>query len=167
ALLPAGLRHSNRAARGQLPAVRTVAGGVGGAAHRRACGRRHRCGDPCRGPAHGGRRPAAGRRAAERRPHRRARGRHGAGAGAEGARGLEALRMNEAATMLRARLALVRRELGDPWPAMDEESLLESLETWLAPQLGARTRALTGIDVAGGLRHLLPWPEAADLAHLA
>ncbi|HLQ80654.1 MAG TPA: ATP-dependent helicase HrpB [Brachybacterium sp.] len=82
-------------------------------------------------------------------------------------RGLEALRMNEAATMLRARLALVRRELGDPWPAMDEESLLESLETWLAPQLGARARALTGIDVAGGLRHLLPWPEAADLAHLA
>src|SRR5699024_5024371 len=77
------------------------------------------------------------------------------------------LRMNEAATMLRARLALVRRELGDPWPAMDEESLLESLETWLAPQLGARARALTGIDVAGGLRHLLPWPEAADLAHLA
>src|SRR5699024_7269803 len=33
--------------------------------------------------------------------------------------------------------------------------------------LGARARALTGIDVAGGLRHLLPWPEAADLAHLA
>src|SRR5699024_4744271 len=82
----AGLRHSGRAARGQLPAVRTVAGGVGGAARRRACGRRHRCGDPCRGPAHGGRRTAAGRRAAERRPHRRARGRYGAGAGAEGAR---------------------------------------------------------------------------------
>src|SRR5699024_2519264 len=82
-------------------------------------------------------------------------------------RGLEALRMNEAATMLRARLALVRRELGDPWPAMDEESLLESLETGLAPQLGARRRALTGLDVAGGLRHPRPWPEAADLAPLA
>src|SRR5699024_2207426 len=47
-------------------------------------------------------------------------------------RGLEALGMNEAATALRARLALIRRELGDPWPAMDEEALLESLETWLA-----------------------------------
>src|SRR5699024_9039054 len=141
ALLPAGLRHSGRAARGQLPAVRTVAGGVGGAARRRACGRRHRCGDPCRGPAHGGRRTAAGRRAAERRPHRRARGRHGAGAGAEGAR------------RDRAVLHPGARDRGG--------------HRARGARGGARARALTGIDVAGGLRHLLPWPEAADLAHLA
>ncbi|MGO1407233.1 MAG: ATP-dependent helicase HrpB [Brachybacterium sp.] len=87
--------------------------------------------------------------------------------GAVRSRGLEALAMNEAATALRSRLGLIRRELGDPWPAMDEASLLSSLETWLAPQLTARTTTLSGIDVTGGLRHLLPWPEASELANLA
>src|SRR5699024_299765 len=82
-------------------------------------------------------------------------------------RGLEARGMNEAATALRARLALIRRERGDPWPAMDEEALLEAPATWLAPQLSGRSTARSGIAVAGGLRHLLPWPEAADLAPLA
>src|SRR5699024_6587286 len=82
-------------------------------------------------------------------------------------RGLEALAMNRAATALRARLALIHRELGAPWPAMDEASLLAAPETWLAPQLGPRTTTLAGIDVTGGLRHLLPWPEAAELAELA
>ncbi|MGO2362288.1 MAG: ATP-dependent helicase C-terminal domain-containing protein, partial [Brachybacterium tyrofermentans] len=78
-------------------------------------------------------------------------------------RGLAALSANDAARSLRARLALVRRELGDPWPAMDEDSLLATLETWLAPQLSARTTQLSSVDVTGGLRHLLPWPEASEL----
>ncbi|WP_114853368.1 ATP-dependent helicase HrpB [Brachybacterium sp. YJGR34] len=78
-------------------------------------------------------------------------------------RGLDALSPTEGARELRSRLALVRRELGAPWPAMDEVSLLDGLETWLAPQLSARTTRLERIDVAGGLRHLLPWPEAAEL----
>lgn len=82
------------------------------------------------------------------------------------ARGLAGLAMNEPATALRARLGLVHRELGEPWPAMDEASLLERLETWLAPQLSARTTKLSGIDVTGGLRLLLPWPEASELAEL-
>ncbi|GAA4529359.1 ATP-dependent helicase HrpB [Brachybacterium paraconglomeratum] len=82
------------------------------------------------------------------------------------ARGLAGLAMNEPATALRARLGLVHRELGAPWPAMDEASLLERLENWLAPQLSARTTKLSGIDVTGGLRLLLPWPEASELAEL-
>ena len=82
------------------------------------------------------------------------------------ARGLAGLAMNEPATALRARLGLVHRELGAPWPAMDEASLLETLETWLAPQLSARTTTLSGIDVTGGLRLLLPWPEASELSEL-
>ncbi|MGP9682960.1 MULTISPECIES: ATP-dependent helicase HrpB [unclassified Brachybacterium] len=81
--------------------------------------------------------------------------------------GLDALSANDAARSLRARLALVRRELGDPWPAMDEASLLDTLETWLAPQLSARTTQLSAVDVTGGLRHLLPWPEASELDALA
>ncbi|MGO1391346.1 ATP-dependent helicase HrpB [Brachybacterium alimentarium] len=82
-------------------------------------------------------------------------------------RGLDALPANDTARSLRARLALVHRELGAPWPAMDEASLLSTMETWLAPQLSARTTHLTSVDVAGGLRHLLPWPEAAELDALA
>ena len=78
-------------------------------------------------------------------------------------RGLEALTWSEAATAFRSRLALVRRELGDPWPAMDEQSLLDSLDLWLAPQLSARTARLDRIDLLGALRSLLPWPEASEL----
>ena len=81
-------------------------------------------------------------------------------------RGLEALGMHDAARELRARLALVHRELGAPWPAMDEAALLEEAETWLAPQLSARTTRLDRIDVTAGLRLLLPWPEAAALEEL-
>ncbi|HEX7351079.1 ATP-dependent helicase HrpB [Brachybacterium sp.] len=81
-------------------------------------------------------------------------------------RGLAALEMHESAAALRARLALVHREIGAPWPAMDEASLLDSLEAWLAPQLSARTTRLSSVDVTGGLRLLLPWPEAAELAEL-
>ena len=78
-------------------------------------------------------------------------------------RGLEALTWSEAATAFRSRLALVCRELGDPWPAMDEQSLLDSLDLWLAPQLSARTARLDRIDLVGALRSLLPWPEASEL----
>jgi ATP-dependent helicase HrpB len=78
-------------------------------------------------------------------------------------RGLEALTWTDAATVLRSRLALVRRELGGPWPAMDEQSLLDSLDLWLAPQLSARTARLERIDLVGALRSLLPWPEASEL----
>ena len=82
------------------------------------------------------------------------------------ARGLAALSMSESAAALRTRLALVRRELGEPWPAMDEASLLATLETWLAPQLSGRTTRLSSIDVTSGLRLLLPWPEASELDEL-
>ncbi|MDN5687873.1 MAG: ATP-dependent helicase HrpB [Brachybacterium sp.] len=81
-------------------------------------------------------------------------------------RGLAALQMNGAARSLRARLALLHRELGAPWPAMDEDHLLEHLETWLAPQLSARTTRPASVDVTSALRSLLPWPEASELAAL-
>lgn len=81
-------------------------------------------------------------------------------------RGLEVLSPSGSARSLRARLGLLHRELGAPWPAMDEDSLLSGLETWLGPQVSARTTRLDQIDVASGLRLLLPWPEASRLEEL-
>jgi ATP-dependent helicase HrpB len=74
-----------------------------------------------------------------------------------------------AADALRRRLALLHRELGDPWPDVSEPALLAGLEKLLAPELealagGASTR---GIDLGEPLRRLLPWPEAARLGELA
>lgn len=83
--------------------------------------------------------------------------------------GLAALQWPESAVSLRARLALLHRELGDPWPAADEDALLAGVEEWLGPDL-ARLRpdgSLHGIDVAAALRRLLPWPEASRLEELA
>lgn len=85
------------------------------------------------------------------------------------ATGLSALRWSEAATALRARLALVHRALGAPWPAMTDESLIHHLDDWLGPALsGLRAgESLHAISVAAALRGLLPWPEAARLDALA
>lgn len=77
------------------------------------------------------------------------------------------------ASALRARLALLRRELGEPWPDVSEAALLERAETWLAPavadlaqRLGGRRFDLGRLDTAGALRALLPWPQAARLDEL-
>lgn len=83
--------------------------------------------------------------------------------------GLAALSWSEDGTMLRGRLALLHRELGAPWPDVSDAALLDSLDTWLGPDL-ARMRpnaALTKLDTAAALRRLLPWPEAAHLDELA
>jgi ATP-dependent helicase HrpB len=75
---------------------------------------------------------------------------------------LDVLHWSENAISLRHRLALLHRELGNPWPAMDEDTLLADLDAWLGPEL-ARAHgvdALRRIDVAASLRNLLPWPEA-------
>ncbi|WP_221584317.1 ATP-dependent helicase HrpB [Microbacterium sp. G2-8] len=80
--------------------------------------------------------------------------------------GLDVLTWTPDAIALRGRLALVERELGDPWPAMDDEALLDRLDAWLAPALG-RQPALAKVDVTGALRRLLPWPEASRLDELA
>ena len=83
--------------------------------------------------------------------------------------GLSALEWSDAAVSLRARLALLHRLIGEPWPAMDDAALTEDIEHWLGPDL-ARLRpgaSLRGIDVTAALRRLLPWPEAVRLDELA
>ncbi|MBK0331687.1 DEAD/DEAH box helicase [Brachybacterium sp. MASK1Z-5] len=83
--------------------------------------------------------------------------------------GLTSLSWSDSARTLRSRLALIHRELGDPWPAMDDASLLASLEAWLLPDLlQLRPDApLSRLDLTAALRRLLPWPEAARLDQLA
>jgi ATP-dependent helicase HrpB len=87
---------------------------------------------------------------------------------AEGLRreGLALLRWTPAATALRERLAAARAGLGDPWPAVDDESLLAALGQ--GPALsGARSRRdLTRVDVVAALRSLLPWELAGRLDEL-
>ena len=84
------------------------------------------------------------------------------------AEGLDLLPWDDAARGLRARLALLRRHLGEPWPAVDDAALLARAEEWLGPELRdvARGGSLRSVRVADALRRLLPWPEAAGLDEL-
>ncbi|RBY79066.1 ATP-dependent helicase HrpB [Blastococcus sp. TF02-09] len=80
---------------------------------------------------------------------------------AEGLRreGLGLLTWTTAARRLRERLAAARAGLGDPWPPVDDDALLDALDL-----AGARRRAdLARIDVVAALRALVPWPLSADL----
>ncbi|MER7460812.1 ATP-dependent helicase HrpB [Micromonospora sp. NPDC126480] len=83
--------------------------------------------------------------------------------------GLDLLTWSPGARALRERLAFCRAALGDEWPDVGDEALLDAAPVWLAPELaGARRRAdLARVDVAAALRRLLPWPLAARLDELA
>nr|BFF21831.1 hypothetical protein GCM10025730_53520 [Promicromonospora thailandica] len=83
--------------------------------------------------------------------------------------GLSVLHWSEAALALRERLAFCQAHLGVPWPAVDDEALLAGLDDWLGTELAAvrGARDLARIDVAAGLRRLLPWPDAARFDELA
>ena len=83
--------------------------------------------------------------------------------------GLGLLSWSEGADALRRRLALLRREIGDPWPDVSDAGLIEALDAWLAPELDALAGGapVSRLDLASALRRLLPWPEAARLDELA
>ncbi|GAA3396807.1 ATP-dependent helicase HrpB [Streptomyces roseoviridis] len=85
--------------------------------------------------------------------------------------GTALLRWSRDAEELRARLAFLHRELGEPWPDVAEEALLGRADQWLEPELSrARRRADLGrIDAGEGLRRLLPWAtgDAGRLDELA
>ncbi|WP_405803178.1 ATP-dependent helicase HrpB [Streptomyces sp. NBC_01187] len=81
--------------------------------------------------------------------------------------GLGLLRWTESAVSLRRRLGFLHHELGEPWPDVSDEALLERAEEWLGT---VRSRAgLARIDAAAMLSGLLPWAsgEAARLEELA
>jgi ATP-dependent helicase HrpB len=81
--------------------------------------------------------------------------------------GLGLLTWSRAATELRERLAFAHAAMGDPWPAVDDESLLAKLDDWLPLGQSRRRADLAKIDTAGALRRLLPWSVAGCLDDVA
>lgn len=83
--------------------------------------------------------------------------------------GLGLLTWSGAADALRRRLAIVHRELGEPWPDVSDDALLRRLPDWLGPELEsvAAGKSLSSLSLTDPLRRLLPWPEASKLAELA
>lgn len=67
------------------------------------------------------------------------------------------------ADRLRRRLALLHRELGDPWPDVSDAGLAARAGELLGAALDAPAARPVGVDQ---LRGLLPWPEAARLDEL-
>lgn len=73
--------------------------------------------------------------------------------------------LSEQAEALRRRMALLHRELGEPWPDVSFEALAANLD-WLAgeiPTIAAGRKP----DMERALTGVLPWPEAARLDELA
>nr|WP_221203285.1 ATP-dependent helicase HrpB [Modestobacter versicolor] len=91
-----------------------------------------------------------------------------AAAVAEGLRteGLGLLSWTPAAVSLRERLAAARAGLGEPWPAVDDDSLLAALSGSPALTGARRRRDLARVDVVAALRALLPWQLAGRLDEL-
>ncbi|MGW2299569.1 ATP-dependent helicase HrpB [Streptomyces sp. NPDC001809] len=85
--------------------------------------------------------------------------------------GLGLLRWGREAGELRARLAFLHREVGEPWPDVTDGALVERAGEWLEPELSraARRADLGRIDAGEALRRLLPWAsgEAGRLGELA
>ena len=83
--------------------------------------------------------------------------------------GLSLLRWTAADTRWRQRLAFLHEHEPDAWPAVDDATLVDTLEDWLQPELGnARRRAdLEMIDVRAALNNLLDWRRIRDVDRLA
>ncbi|MDR6636784.1 ATP-dependent helicase HrpB [Paenarthrobacter nitroguajacolicus] len=94
-------------------------------------------------------------------------GRHAVAEALEKA-GLSMIGWSAPADALRRRLALLRRELGDPWPDVSDDGLLSRLDEWLAPELEAIASGSPAgsVNLLEPLRRLLPWPEASRLDSL-
>lgn len=82
--------------------------------------------------------------------------------------GLAALGPDDDALRLWRRLALARRELGEPWPEVSAEGLAARLEEWLGPEIDSLATGgkMAGRDLGPALRRLLPWPEAGRFDEL-
>ncbi|MFJ4224112.1 ATP-dependent helicase HrpB [Microbacterium sp. NPDC089695] len=82
--------------------------------------------------------------------------------------GLDVFTWSDSAEAVRRRLALLRRELGDPWPDVSDAGLLAVLDAWIAQELDALATGMPAakIDLTSAVRRLLPWPEAARLDEL-
>lgn len=70
--------------------------------------------------------------------------------------GLSLLDWDEQARQARARVVFMRGLEGDTWPDWSDESLLDTVEEWLAPTLSGVAR-LKDVDVTGALLESLPY----------
>ena len=80
--------------------------------------------------------------------------------------GLAALNWSVAAGQLRLRLSCAAKWMPEAdWPAMDDPSLLDSLEQWLSPSLnGVRSlKMLQQVDIYDALLRLLDWSQRQRL----
>jgi ATP-dependent helicase HrpB len=77
--------------------------------------------------------------------------------------GIHLLTWSRSATELRERLAFAHATIGEPWPAVDDDALLENID------LGtSRRRAdLAKLDLTAALRNLLPWSIRGRLDDVA
>jgi len=73
--------------------------------------------------------------------------------------GLAILPWSKEAEILRRRLGWLNRGLGAPWPSMEDDHLLATLEDWLLPFLNgeARLDRISSSALANGLRSLVPY----------
>ena len=73
------------------------------------------------------------------------------------------------ATILRRRLAWLHQGLGSPWPAMDDDALIASLDDWLLPFLkgSAQLSQIPGHVLIEGLRSAVPYDLQRKIDTLA
>lgn len=83
--------------------------------------------------------------------------------------GLDLLPWTKETAALRARLAFLHHAEGEPWPAMDDETLLAMLEDWLGPFLNgdAELAKISSRQIEDGLRSLVPFDRQRRLDALA
>lgn len=107
----------------------------------------------------------------EESPLPRPNGEKAARALADGLRehGLTVLPFSREGDQLRERLGFLHRVLGDPWPDMSDEALLDRLEDWFIPFQGdARGLAdLSPATLSQGLMALVPHGLQRELARMA
>lgn len=73
--------------------------------------------------------------------------------------GLSLLTWSKEAQTLRRRLAWLHRGLGEPWPDVSDEALLDELETWLLPFLTGKASfaAIPADALTAGLASVVPY----------
>jgi ATP-dependent helicase HrpB len=81
--------------------------------------------------------------------------------------GLGLLDWSRTAGELRERLAFAHAALGDPWPDVSDQALLDRADDWLDLSHARRRSDLAKIDVTAALRRLLPWSVAGRLDEVA
>jgi ATP-dependent helicase HrpB len=83
--------------------------------------------------------------------------------------GLGILDWHDNAITLRKRLGWLCKGIGEPWPDMTDEALIERLDTWLLPFLNGKAQisAMPQEALVNGLRALVPYDLSRKLNELA